>query len=83
MNFISKSLNVSDKWFQRLKGVLERNNLLNRPDTIFSVDEFDFADDPGRKQVIVKRSTRHPTSVHSGSGKNHTTLVMCTSARGE
>ena len=82
MNFFSKFANVSDKWFQRLKGVLEKNNLLNRPDAIFNVDESGFTDDPGRKQVIVKRSTKHPTSVHSGSGKIHTTILMCTSISG-
>ena len=83
MNFISKFANVSDKWFQRLKGVLEKNNLLNRPDAIFNVDKSGFTDDSGRKQVIVKRSKKHPTIVHSGSGKIHTTVLMCTSARGE
>ncbi|CAF4787899.1 unnamed protein product, partial [Rotaria magnacalcarata] len=42
-----------------------------------------FNDDPGRKQVIVKRSTKYPTSSHSGTGKAHTTVLMCTSASGE
>ena len=82
MNFISKFANVSEKWFQRLKGVLEKKNLLNRSDAVFNVDESGFTDDPGRKQVIVKRSTKHSTSVHSGSEKTHTTVLMCTSASG-
>ena len=60
----------------------KKKTLLNRPDVIFNVDESDFTNDPGRKQVIVKRSTKHPTSVHSGSGKTHTTVLMCTSASG-
>ncbi|CAM4971740.1 unnamed protein product [Rotaria socialis] len=64
------------KWFDHLKHVLEKNQLFNRPDAIWNVDESGFTDDPGRKQVIVKRSTKYPTSSHSGTGKTHTTVLM-------
>ena len=47
------------------------------------MDESGFTDDPSRKQVIVRRSTKHPISPHGGSGKSHTTVLMCTSASGE
>ncbi|CAF4340713.1 unnamed protein product [Rotaria socialis] len=71
------------KWSDHLKHVLEKNQLVNRPDAIWNVDESGFTDDPGRKQVIVKRSTKYSTSSHSGTGKTHATVLMCTSASGE
>ncbi|CAF3603725.1 unnamed protein product, partial [Rotaria sp. Silwood2] len=63
--------------------VLTTHNLFNRPDAIWNVDESGFTDDPGRKQVVVTRSNKHPTSSHSGSGKSHTTVLICASAIGE
>ena len=71
------------KWFEHLKDARTKNNLFNRPDAIWNVDESGFTDDPSRKQVIVRRSTKHPISSHGGSGKYHTTVLMCTSASGE
>ncbi|CAF3053425.1 unnamed protein product [Rotaria sp. Silwood2] len=71
------------KWFAHLKDVLTTHNLFNRPDAIWNVDESGFTDDPGRKQVVVTRSNKHPTSSHSGSGKSHTTVLICASAIGE
>jgi hypothetical protein len=56
---------------------------LNRPDAIFNVDESGFFDDPGRRSVVVKRSTKHIISSQSGTGKEMTTVVMCTSASGQ
>ncbi|CAF4769515.1 unnamed protein product [Rotaria socialis] len=71
------------KWFNHLKHVLKKNQLLNQPNGIWSIDESGFTDDPGRKQVIVKRSRKYSTSSHSGTGKTHATVLMCTSASGE
>ncbi|CAF1325157.1 unnamed protein product [Didymodactylos carnosus] len=50
---------------------------------ICSMDESGFSDDPGRCAVIVKRSTKCATSSHSGTGKSHSTVRMCSSAAGE
>ncbi|CAF3385883.1 unnamed protein product [Rotaria socialis] len=71
------------KWFNHLKHVLKKNQLLNQPNGIWSIDESGFTDDPGRKQVIVKRSRKYSTSSHSGTGKTHATVLMCTSASGD
>ena len=71
------------KWFEQLKDVLTKNNLFNRPDAIWNVDESEFTDDPSWKQFIVRRSTKNPISFHGDSVKSHTTVLMCTSESGE
>ena len=64
------------KWFEHLEDVLTTNNLFNRPDAIWNVDQSGFTDNPSRKQVIVRRSTKHPISSHGGSSKSHTTVLV-------
>ena len=61
-----------------MKDGLTKSNLFNRPDAIWNVDESGVTDGPSKKQVIVRRSTKHPISSHEGSGKSHTTALMCT-----
>ncbi|CAF3747959.1 unnamed protein product, partial [Rotaria sordida] len=39
--------------------------------------------DPGRRSVVVKRSTKHVISSQSGSGKEMTTVLICASASGK
>ncbi|CAF3738952.1 unnamed protein product [Rotaria socialis] len=73
---------VITKWFERLHVVLSKLKLLDKPASIWNVDESGFFDDPGRRQVIVKRSTRYAISSQSGSGKSMTTVLLCTSAAG-
>jgi hypothetical protein len=70
------------KWFERLHALLTKLKLFDKPASIWNVDESGFFDDPGRRQVIVKRSTRYAISSQSGSGKSMTTVVLCTSAAG-
>ncbi|CAF5229375.1 unnamed protein product, partial [Rotaria magnacalcarata] len=70
------------KWFERLHVVLSKLKLLDKPASIWNVDESGFFEDPGRRQVIVKRSTRYAISSQSGSGKSMTTVLLCTSAAG-
>ncbi|CAF4044322.1 unnamed protein product [Rotaria sordida] len=74
---------VVDRWFDHLKQVLSKLNLFNRPEAIFNIDESAFGDDPGRKQVIIKRDSKYATCTHGGSGKRYTTLLICTSASGK
>lgn len=62
---------------------MSKLDLFNRPDAIWNVDETGFSDDPGRRQVVVKRTSKYAISSHSGSGKTYTTVLMCTSASGE
>ena len=73
----------SDRWFSHLQQVLSKLNLFDRPDAIYNVDESGFSDDPGRKQVIIKRDSKYATCTQGGSGKNYTTLLICTSASGK
>jgi hypothetical protein len=81
----SVKLNIlfTDNWFKHLHGVLKKYNLFNRPEALWNADEAGFTDDPGRRSVVIKRSTKHATSSQSGTGKSHTTLLICTSASGE
>jgi hypothetical protein len=72
-----------DRWFNHLEKVLTKLNLFDRPQSIYNVDETGFGDDPGRKQVIIKRDSKYGTCSQGGSGKNFTTLLMCTSASGK
>ncbi|CAF4151860.1 unnamed protein product, partial [Rotaria sordida] len=74
---------VIDNWFQHLHEVLTKYNLFNRPEALWNVDEAGFTDDPGRRSVVIKRNTKHTTSSQSGTGKSHTTLLICTSASGK
>ena len=78
-----QKLLILDRWFARLDTVLTKHNLKNRPEAIYNMDESGFSDDPGRYSVIVKRSTKCATSSHSGTGKSHSTVLMCSSAAGE
>lgn len=72
-----------ENWFETLHHTLVKHKLLDRPNSIFNVDESGFLDDPGRLSVIVKRSNKYPIASHSGTGKNLTTVLMCTSASGK
>ncbi|CAF1199030.1 unnamed protein product, partial [Rotaria sordida] len=79
--------NISDYsslhcWFDHLHKVLFDLNLLDRPEAIYNVDELAFGDDPGRKQVIIKRNSKFATCIQGGSGKSYTTLLICISASG-
>ncbi|CAF4577015.1 unnamed protein product, partial [Rotaria sp. Silwood2] len=74
---------VVDRWFGHLREVLSELNLFNRSEAIYNVDESAFGDDPGRKQVIMKRNSKFATCIQGGSGKSYTTLLICISASGK
>jgi hypothetical protein len=75
--------NTLDRWFTHLEKVLTKLDLFNRPEAIYNVDESGFGDDPGRKQVIIKRDSKYATCTQGGTGKSFTTVLMCTSASGK
>lgn len=83
--FIFSKLNLSflENWFKHLEDVFTKYNLFNRPEALWNVDETGFNDDPGRRSVVIKRTTKHATSSQSGTGKSHTTILACISASGE
>ena len=84
LNLLKSELFLLDGWFDRIRLVLADLNLLDRrPEAIWNVDESGFGDDPGRHQVIVRRSTRHVITAHAGTVKTYTTVLLCTSANGQ
>lgn len=46
-------------WFQLLKDVLTKLNIINKPDSIYNMDESGFLDDAGSRIVVVKRGTKY------------------------
>ena len=74
---------ILEGWFQTLHGVLSKHKLFDRPNAIFNVDESGFLNDPGRRSVVVRRSTKHVISSQAGSGKEMVTVLICTSASGK
>ncbi|CAF3921696.1 unnamed protein product, partial [Rotaria sp. Silwood1] len=80
---VSCTQTVVDRWFDHLEKVLTKLNLFDRPQSIYNVDETGFGDDPGRRQVIIKRNSKYGTCTQGGAGKTYTTLIMCTSASGK
>lgn len=58
-------------------------DLFDRPSAIYNVDESGFGDDPGRKKVIIKRSSKQATCAQGGTGKSYTTVIVCCSASGK
>ncbi|CAF3801544.1 unnamed protein product [Rotaria sordida] len=80
---VSCTQTVVDRWFDHLEKVLTKLNLFDRPQSIYNVDETGFGDDPGRRQVIIKRNSKYGICTQGGAGKTYTTLIMCTSASGK
>jgi hypothetical protein len=52
------------------------------PDNIYNVDETGFHDDPGRKKLLFRRSSRHPELIRNAT-KSCYTVVFCGNASGE
>ena len=55
----SVSLTIIDECFKTLYDVLQKLNILNKPEHIFNMDEFGFAVEAGRPVVVVKRGTKY------------------------
>jgi hypothetical protein len=50
---------IIDGWFNVLKGVLMKLNLMDKPQNIFNTDESGFFSEAGRRVVVVKRGTKY------------------------
>lgn len=50
---------VIDGWFNVLEKVLLKLEILDKPERIFNTDESGFADEAGRRVVVVKRGTKY------------------------
>ena len=56
---------ILEGWFETLQEVLSKHKLFDRQNAIFNVDETGFLNDPGRRPVVVRRSTKHMSSHHN------------------
>ncbi|CAF2130867.1 unnamed protein product [Rotaria magnacalcarata] len=76
------TLSTVDGWFAKLHSVLLKLDLFNKPQQLFNCDESGFRDDPGKKKVVVSRDTKYANKIHTGSGKENTTVLLTISATG-
>lgn len=67
-----------NEFFDRLEKEMEDVS----PDNIYNMDESGFHDDPGKKKLLFRRSTRHPEQVKNSS-KSCFTIVFAGNAIGE
>ena len=52
---------IIDRWFNKLYSIMKKLNLLEKPQSIFNMDESGFAQDAGNRVVVVKRDTKYAT----------------------
>lgn len=78
----SANATVLEKWFELVRETLEENNLINRPDRVFNVDETGLPLDPKRMKVICLKNIDHLFRVIGGSGRDSITVNGCASAEG-
>ena len=78
----SANATVLEKWFELVRETLEENNLINRPDRVFNVDETGLPLDPKRMKVICQKNIDHLFRVIGGSGRDSITVNGCASADG-
>ena len=52
---------IIDGWFNKLYSIMKKLNLLEKPQSIFNMDESGFAQDAGSRVVVVKRDTKYAT----------------------
>jgi hypothetical protein len=89
---------VRSQWFNKLKRLLDENNLHARPAQIWNCDESGFSDEtqcecffpriplsvflPG-EYVCVPSDTKFAFEQNGGTGKAFTTILLCTNAAGD
>ncbi|CAF1272071.1 unnamed protein product [Rotaria sp. Silwood1] len=76
------TMSTIDDWFAKLHSVLSKLDLFNKPQQLFNCDESGFRDDPGKKKVVVSRQTKFANKIHTGSGKENTTVLLTINASG-
>lgn len=69
-------------WFKFLKETLVDNDLLDKPERIYNVDESGFPLDPKRLKVISQKGIPHLFRVIGGSGRENITVQGCGRADG-
>lgn len=67
-----------NEFFDRLEKEIEDVS----PDNIYNMDESGFHDDPGKKKLLFRRSTRHPEQVKNSS-KSCFTVIFAGNAIGD
>jgi len=53
------TLETINGWFKLLKDVLTKLNIMDKPHSIYNMDESGFLDDMGSRVVVVKRGTKY------------------------
>lgn len=72
---------IIQRYFDLLEKTLLQYDLLEKPASIFNMDETGLSLDPGGPKVIGKKGTKHPVSTTTGD-KSQITVVSCVSAAG-
>lgn len=78
----SANTTVLEKWFELVRETLVENDLINRPDRVYNVDETGLPLDPKRMKVICMKNIDHLFRVIGGSGRDSITVNGCASADG-
>ncbi|CAF3501171.1 unnamed protein product [Rotaria sp. Silwood2] len=73
---------IINGWFNNLYHVLKKLNLLNKPQSIYNMDESGFAEEAGSRVVVVKRGTKYANKVQGSGGKAYTTVLLTIPANG-
>lgn len=67
----------------KIKELIEKYDLANKPQNIYNCDETGFQTDAGTQKVLCKRGSRNPTKLVGSVTKGMYTVLMCCNAVGE
>ena len=73
---------VIKRHFETLEKVLNENNIYDKPEKIFNVDESGMNLELRKGKVVINRSSKHAYSQAKG-GRDHVTVNCCISAAGQ
>lgn len=80
---LAGSKEVMEDFHDKLKLIMEKNNLQNKPQNIFNCDETGFQTEAGPQKVLCKRGSRNPSKLVANVTKATYTVLMCCNAIGE
>ena len=73
---------IFNAWFELLHTTLIENDLLDKPERIYNVDESGFPLDPKRLKVIAEKGAQNLFRIIGGSGRENITVQGCAKADG-
>lgn len=77
------SAEVLDLFFEKYQQILEDNDLVNKPEQIFNLDESGLSTDPRNRKIIVPKKSKSSYMLSASCGKAMYTVLFCCSATGE